>query len=91
MTASDEDYWFKPRRYGYGARPANAKGWAASAAYLLAILALFWVFPVPNAQTAPAIDVALWFCAVDPITLPFVWLARVKTKGEWRWRWGERE
>ena len=87
--SGSETYWFKPRRYGYGARPVNAKGWAVSFAYLLAILVLFFV--APNAQTASAVDVALWLCTVALVTLPFVWLSRVKTKGEWRWRWGERE
>jgi hypothetical protein len=88
MTERDETYWFKPRRYGYGARPTNLKGWAVSFAYLLVILMLFFV--APSAQ-APAADVALWLCAVALVTLPFVWLSRAKTKGEWRWRWGERE
>ena len=91
MTQSDNRYWFKPRRYGYGARPTNWKGWAAALAYLLAILMLFWLFPAPNAQTATVAYIGLWVCAVALVTLPFVWLARVKTKGEWRWRWGERE
>ncbi|HEU4381635.1 MAG TPA: hypothetical protein VFR73_23945, partial [Hyphomicrobiaceae bacterium] len=24
------DYWFKPKSHGYGATPANWKGWAAT-------------------------------------------------------------
>ena len=33
-------YWFKPKTYGYGATPANWKGWAAVAVYVAVILAL---------------------------------------------------
>ena len=34
------DYWFKPHAYGFGATPANWKGWAAVGGYLMALLAL---------------------------------------------------
>lgn len=91
MTERDETYWFKPRRYGYGARPVTWQGWAASLAYLLAMVLLLWFFPAPNAQTATFTDIALWLGTVALVTLSFVGFARVKTDGEWRWRWGERE
>ena len=31
---------------------------------------------------------ALWFGGIAVITVPFIWLCRVKTDGEWRWSWG---
>jgi hypothetical protein len=91
VTESQQSYWFKPKRFGYGATPTNRKGWAVSFAYLLAIILLFFALPAPNAQNHSGAEFALWLCAVALVTLPFVWLSRVKTKGEWRWRWGERE
>ena len=64
MTESQQSYWFKPKRFGYGATPTNWKGWAVSFAYLLAIIVLFFAFPAPNAQIASGMGFALWLCAV---------------------------
>ena len=36
------DYWFRPKRYGHGASPANWKGWAAIAGYMIATGAILW-------------------------------------------------
>ena len=36
------DYWFTPKRYGYGATPANWKGWVAT----LAFIGLVFVLPL---------------------------------------------
>ena len=51
MTQKNTDYWFKPRRYGYGATPATWQGWATILALplvcALVTLALFaWLPPV---------------------------------------------
>ena len=35
--------WFKPKSHGYGASPANWKGWAATFAFLLIELVLVWI------------------------------------------------
>ena len=37
---SMSQYWFKPKTYGYGATPANWKGWAAVAGYVAVVTAL---------------------------------------------------
>lgn len=66
-------YWFKPKRYGLGAVPANWKGWACSC------------IPVGLVVALPP----LW--AKAGVAAGFIVLARLKTEGGWRWRWGEDE
>jgi hypothetical protein len=86
------EYWFKPRTYGYGASPASWEGWAVSAGYLAAVLALSlslaaWPADLP---AGPSIwQVVTWFILITLLTLAFIRLARAKTDGQWRWRWGK--
>ncbi|GGA81680.1 hypothetical protein GCM10011491_06250 [Brucella endophytica] len=75
------DYWFRPKRFGYGATPTNWKGWAFIGAFVavnvLAIAALI------------ALEGPVWL--VVPITLALtaaiIPFTKAKTDGEWRWRW----
>jgi hypothetical protein len=32
-------YWFKPKRYGYGATPVTWQGWCATAAFVVVFVA----------------------------------------------------
>ena len=85
-------YWFKPKRYGYGATPANWKGWVATAAFVavLAVGSLLGFGWQPNGGTPPSTwQIAAWLLAVAILTGGFVRLARAKTDGQWGWRWGK--
>ena len=85
-------HWFKPKRYGYGATPSNWKGWAATAAFVLVVLATtLLVFPwQPSGGTPPSIwQIVAWLALVAILTGRFMRLARAKTDGQWRWRWGK--
>jgi hypothetical protein len=88
-------YWFKPHAYGYGATPANWKGWAVVAAYVAAILAvtspllLAWPAGLPASPAAWQIATAILMVAL--LTVGFIRLCRARTDGQWRWRWGERD
>jgi hypothetical protein len=80
-------YWFRQRRYGLGAVPANWKGWAFVAAY---ILLLVWAMTSLTAgahasQPRPLAALGVSIAA----TLIFVYVCWRKTEGGWRWRWGE--
>ena len=85
-------YWFKPKTYGYGAAPANWKGWAATAAFaavLVPVSVLFLAWQ-PNPGTGPgALQISAWALTVLMLTAGFVGLARAKTDGQWGWRWGK--
>jgi hypothetical protein len=79
------EYWFKPKRYGFGATPITWQGWAVTIATVLAMIAvslfLRW-------HTRSFLGLA-GLLAFDAIALGFLAvISRYKTNGEWRWRWG---
>jgi hypothetical protein len=78
------EYWFKPKRYGYGATPVTWQGWAVTIGTVFAIVAAsLCVRPSPW-----VLALVLAFDAAAVFTL--VIISRRKTEGEWRWRWGDR-
>ena len=81
-------YWFRPKRYGYGATPTSWEGWAVTlgvvAVVLVSILAMKAL--VGRSDFAAWI---IWAVGIAAVTFWFVRLARRHTEGEWRWRWGE--
>jgi len=85
-------YWFKPHSYGYGATPANLRGWAATGAFLVILLAasLLLLGLEPKPGTGPSFwQIAVWWLGVAVLTIAFVGLAYAKTDGQWGWRWGK--
>lgn len=85
------DYWFRPKRYGYGAEPANWKGWLATlvlAGYLIAAAFVFVVLPQRAGQEVTSGMIATWALFVLPVILAFIYLSWIKTDGDWKWRWG---
>lgn len=86
------DYWFNPHAYGYGATPANWKGWAAVAGYAAVVLALVLsVLAVPaDLPEGPwAWQIVTLAVMLAGLTVGFIWLCRQKTDGQWAWRWGK--
>ena len=88
------DYWFKPRRYGYGATPQNWQGWAFTLAFFIILMA--FVFLPQALKQIWGADIGIpgliaWLLIVGGATFAFTRVARAKTDGEWRWRWGERD
>jgi hypothetical protein len=85
-------YWFKPKRYGYGAAPANWQGWVATAAFVAALLSASVVL-LASQQNPPsgptAWQILAWVLTIAALTAGFVWLAHAKTDGQWGWHWGK--
>jgi hypothetical protein len=76
------DKWFKPKRYGWGATPANWKGWLFLAVMILLLLAMRLLLLQPPYQwPAFGIGMALWLAVTIGVS---IW----KCEGAWRWRWG---
>lgn len=72
-------YWFRPKRLGYGAVPATWQGWLATLVF------------VAGAGLIAHLGVhrdRAWMVLLVPLTLAFIWLAAIKTDGDWRLRWG---
>ena len=80
-------YWFKPKRYGYGATPTTWQGWALT----LGTVAVMGAVSITLRRTerhywGPATTFAL-----DAAALAFLFIVtRAKTEGGWRWRWDDR-
>jgi len=89
--APDHDnVWFEPKRYGYGAGlPIHRNGWIALGSYV-AVIILMAAAIGPLAAASPL----LIFVPVGVIagaTLWFVPLTERRTRGGWRWRWGDED
>lgn len=84
-----QHYWFKPKRYGYGAAPASWEGWALTIAYV-AILAAMSAWVTERALRGES-SIVTFLILTFVVTLVFVAIAWRTTEGGWRWRWGDRD
>jgi membrane protein YdbS with pleckstrin-like domain len=82
-------YWFKPKRYGYGATPVTWEGWALTVG-IVAVVAL----PIVATNIlADRSNVDAWLAWAAFIVIAVFWMVRIsrqRTDGKWRWRWGQR-
>jgi hypothetical protein len=84
---TEKDAWFAPKRFGYGAGlPLNWQGWLVLGLVFAIVLAFALIFP--QTQGATSILTVAAFLAGLAILIRIT--AR-KTRGGWRWRWGERD
>lgn len=91
--------WFAPKSNGYGAgMPIHRNGWILLGAYVAGLLlshllAVFVLVGFGVQQDRAALLVTpVWLLVVlMPATLAVVMIARARTQGGWRWRWGGRE
>lgn len=84
-------YWFRPKRYGYGATPVTWEGWAVSIAAALAVPGLAVVYLVRSAVTGVPLslpDVVAWAVFAVLVIAALMWVTKTRTEGEWKWRWG---
>ena len=77
------EYWFKPKRYGYGATPATWQGWAFTVGTVLAMVAVSLYLRL-TAKSLWALVALLMFDAAAVAALVVVGYR--KTDGAWRWR-----
>ena len=83
--SDEDDAWFAPKCYGYGAgQPVARQGWLLLAGYsALAIgcgLLVQWDHKI-GGLAAAAIMV--------PATVGLIAISKARTRGGWRWRWGD--
>lgn len=78
---NDDDAWFLPKRYGLGAGlPIAWQGWALLAAYLIIAFGASMIL-----KRSPIAFGAVLLLA----TAAFLPVCAARTRGGWRWRWGE--
>ncbi|HEY1472733.1 MAG TPA: hypothetical protein VGF53_01465 [Pseudolabrys sp.] len=80
-------YWFRPKRYGYGATPTTWEGWAVTITFA-GILAVSIVAMELLAGPTNFRAWLIWGAIVATATWWFIQFSRRHTDGEWRWRWG---
>jgi uncharacterized membrane protein HdeD (DUF308 family) len=80
-------YWFKPKRYGYGATPVTWQGWVLTFGVVLVMVGVSLYLRLTE-QSLWALAALLAFDVLALATLAII--SRSKTDGEWRWRWGDR-
>ena len=79
----DEDYWFAPKRYGFGTGlPIRWQGWVATVLVVAIIIALVRLLGDRPVQL---------IAAIVPVALIFILICARKTRGGLRWRWGDGE
>ena len=78
-------YWFKPKRYGWGATPVTWQGWALTLGIVLAMVAISVMLRLTEkTYWGLAAIVAFDVAALGMLAI----VSHRKTDGEWRWRWG---
>ena len=75
--------WFAPKRFGYGAGlPIAWQGWVVLGIFIAALAAL--------GSLVPPVEQPVAFAAgVIAIAIGLTIVAHRRTRGGWRWRWGE--
>jgi uncharacterized membrane protein len=77
-------YWFRPRRYGYGATPVTWEGWAltvgVAGVVILSIVAMNLL-----ADRSNVVAWLVWAVFVAAVAFLMVQISRQRTDGEWRW------
>ena len=81
------EYWFKPKRYGYGATPVTWQGWAVTLGTMCAVVAASLCLRL-TAKSPWSLAVLILFDVAAIAALGII--SYRKTDGGWRWRWGDR-
>jgi hypothetical protein len=80
------EYWFVPKRYGYGATPVTWEGWVVVAIFVAIVAAFALIYR--RRKAANLSNRTPWLALAASIAV-FVWVCAMKTNGTWAWRWGQ--
>jgi hypothetical protein len=79
-------YWFRPKRYGYGATPVTWEGWALVAGFVVIVAGSR--FLLLGGEMPGLTRTAIWWGIVVLAVAAMVMVSKSRTAGAWRWRWG---
>jgi hypothetical protein len=79
-------YWFRQRRFGYGAAPNTWQGWAVMIASCLAVFGVILSGPMIRDNLLRAAWIAFGLLVTVLVTVKITY---IKTEGGWRWRNGD--
>jgi hypothetical protein len=80
-------YWFKPKRYGYGATPVTWEGWAFTGLVVAVIVGAGWLL-LGTARTPDWTMLLVWWAIVAVVLAASLVVSKSRTEGSWHWRWG---
>ncbi|TMJ20606.1 MAG: hypothetical protein E6G92_13005 [Alphaproteobacteria bacterium] len=79
----DDEAWFAPKRYGYGAGlPIAWQGWAVLIGYVALVTAAGFLI---------LYSVVAFAAVIVAATAALIAICAQKTRGGWQWRWGRRD
>jgi hypothetical protein len=81
-------YWFRPKRYGYGATPVTWEGWVFTM-LVAVVLAGSVSLLIQYGRAADPAMILVWAAVVAIVIAVLVAVTKAKTEGGWRWRWGD--
>jgi hypothetical protein len=79
------EFWFRPRSFGYGATPVTWEGWAVVGIYAALVIVCALMLALREDKWV------VWMSLIVLATVAMVPLARLKTDGPWAWSWGASE
>ena len=87
----NEEFWFRPKTFGYGATPVTWQGWAVVAAYVAIVATVTILMVVRGEQGLVAWAAGVLVMAIAIATSAVILVSWSKTDGAWQWRWGNSE
>ncbi len=78
-------YWFRQKRFGYGATPNSWQGWLLTVGSAAAAIAVIIAADFQHDNATRFLLIAI---GLPLIVVPTLLITYVKTEGGWRWRWG---
>ena len=81
-------YWFKQRRFGFGATPVTWQGWVFVLVFLVVVLGCMSLVMLAGSYNSPAGAIAALIGILAALAVMMV-VGWRKTEGGWRWRWGD--
>jgi hypothetical protein len=87
LSDKTDKMWFAPKRFGFGAGfPISWEGWAVLAAYVAGV-ALISTYALNDLQGVK--QIYLLVAGVGMLSALLIIITHAKTRGGWRWRWGD--
>ena len=83
-------YWFKPKKYGYGVFPITWQGWIATLCLCFMIfVAVYADLPFGSARGPSLKELARYALDITFLVFLFLLFSKDKVEGGLKWRWGE--
>jgi hypothetical protein len=79
-------YWFRQRKFGYGAMPNTWQGWVVTIISALAVFGVILSGPMIRDNVLRGVWIGLGLAIIVIVT---VTITHKKTEGGWCWRNGE--